>query len=101
VLGNLTFVYREFESYQTILTLIDEVYRTIENDNRLGNPVFSNILIEASLSYDFNENWSRKEEINCDGARILIGSKIVQANAITISPILHLDKYIIKIPLQT
>jgi hypothetical protein len=97
ILGNLTFVYREFESYQTILSLIDELYHQIENDYHLGNPAFSNILIEASLSYDFNENWSKKDVINCDGAKILIGSKIIQANSKTISPLLHLDKYIIKI----
>lgn len=98
ILGNLTFVYREFGSYQTVLSLIDEIYHIIENDYRLGNPDFSNILIEASLSNDFNEIWSKKETINCDGAKILIGSKIIQANSNTISPLLHLKKYIVKIP---
>lgn len=98
VLGNLTFVYREFEGYQTMLSLIDEIYRKIENDYRLGEPRFSNFLIEASLSSDFDENWSRKEIINIDGAKILIGSKIIQANSKTISPLLQLNKYILKIP---
>ena len=98
ILGNLTFVYREFEGYQTMLSLIDEIYRKIENDYRLGEPLFSNILIEASLSSDFDENWSRKEVINIDGAKILIGSKIIQANSKTISPLFQLNKYILKIP---
>jgi len=98
VLGNLTFVYREFESYQTMLTLIDEIYRKIESDYRLGEPSFSNILIEASLSYDFTENWSKKIVIYTDGAIVQIGSKIIHANSKTISPLLHLNKYIIKIP---
>jgi hypothetical protein len=97
VQGTLIFVYREFQGYQTILSLIEEIYRVIENDNHLGIPHFSNIIIEASLSSDFNENWSRKEEIKNDGAKFLIGSKILQANSKTIYPLLQLDKYILKI----
>ena len=96
--GNLTFVYREFESYQTMLILIDEIYRKIESDYQRGEPVFSNILIDVSLSNDFTENWSKKEIINIEGARIMIGSNIVEINSKTISPLLHLNKYILKLP---
>ncbi len=98
VLGNLTFVYREFKTYGDVLKLIEEIYRAIEELHNLQRPVYVNYSVKAAVSDTFEEDWSMKKEVQVDDAEIKIGSKIVWANSKTITPLLDLSKYILMLP---
>lgn len=98
VLGNLTFVYREFKLYGDTLKLIEEIYQVIEEFHNLQRPVYANYSVKASTSDTFEEDWSIKKDVRVDDAEIKVGSRIVWANSKTITPLLDLSKYILMLP---
>jgi len=98
VLGNLTFVYREFKMYGDVLKLIEEIYQVIEEVHDLQKPIYANYSVKAATSDTFEEDWSMKKEVRVDDAEIKVGSKIVWANSKTIAPLLDLNKYILMLP---
>jgi len=98
VLGNLTFVYREFKNYIEVLRLIEEIYYTIEEIHKLQKPIYTNYFVKATIFDIFEEDWSVKREVKIDDAEIKVGSKIVWANSRTITPLFDLGKYILMLP---
>ena len=100
ILGNLVFTYRNVESYENTLRIIDDIYDVIEELHGIRS-VYANYSVQVTYFDDFNEDWSTRLKVVNGQDNIFIGKKIAMIDAKRSSSIHDLKKYIILIKKST